>query len=157
MGRRCFPPAVLAGLAVVLGITACGGNTTTVTQTPTAAATTSTAAPAHTVTQVVKTKTVIQNAPEKHKAKPKPPPPAPASTSTAAPASSGPTVPGDIVGKKLNDVEDELDSKGISYSTVGGNVFLRGDWGVCSTTPSAGSQISGAVLLHIGHFTCGAD
>jgi hypothetical protein len=98
------------------------------------------------VTQVVKT-VVETTPPPKH---------------TTGPASSGNSggggikVPGDLVGKKLNDVEDELDSAGISYSTEGGNVFLRGDWGVCSTTPSAGTSVSGAVLLHIGHFSCGA-
>lgn len=67
-------------------------------------------------------------------------------------------MPGDLVGKKLDDAEDELDGMGIQYSVDSGGhvVILRGDWGVCSTTPGAGQPVSGAIVLHVGHFSCGA-
>jgi flagellar biosynthesis GTPase FlhF len=68
-------------------------------------------------------------------------------------------VPGDLVGKALPAAESELESKGIQFSsqTINGDVvILHGDWGVCSTTPAAGEPVNGAVVLHLGHFQCGA-
>jgi hypothetical protein len=79
------------------------------------------------------------------------------SSAVKAADNAGPTVPKGLTDKTLDDIEDLLDNKGISYTTVGGNVFFRGDWGVCSTTPAAGQPISGAIVLHIGHFTSGAS
>jgi hypothetical protein len=69
------------------------------------------------------------------------------------------TVPSDLVDKNLVDAESELDSMGIQYThqaNSGEEVILRSNWGVCSTTPSAGQPVSGAVVLHVGHFSCGA-
>jgi hypothetical protein len=80
----------------------------------------------------------------------------PASRNSSSSAGGGKVVPGDLVGHVLNDVEDRLDGQGIKYSQAGGFVILRGDWGVCSTTPAAGQPVRGAVVLHVGHFSCGA-
>ncbi len=70
-----------------------------------------------------------------------------------------PTVPRDLIGKKLSDVEDELSGHPIQYVIAGGgggfSVVAR-NWGVCSTTPSAGQPIDGALVLNIRHFACGA-
>lgn len=71
--------------------------------------------------------------------------------------SSGPTVPSGLVGEVLDQAETTLTSDGISYTTSGGNVILRSDWGVCSTTPAAGQPVDGAVVLNLGHFSCGAS
>jgi hypothetical protein len=68
------------------------------------------------------------------------------------------TVP-DLVGKKLNKAEAELDSKGIGFKTEGGGIFgivVKSDWGVCDTTPHAGKPVHGPVKLIVGHFACGA-
>jgi outer membrane biosynthesis protein TonB len=73
-------------------------------------------------------------------------------------ASGQQSVP-NVVGKALPEAESELESKGIQFSsqTINGDVvILRGDWGVCSTTPAAGEPANGAVVLHLGHFQCGA-
>ena len=134
--------AALACAATAAGLAACGGSSTsTVTQTQTQPPV---AAPQQTATQTTTTVTQTQSSP----------PPAPSSSS----GGGGQTVPGDLVGKKLNDAEDELDSMGIQYSvdSDGHLVILRGDWGVCSTTPGAGQAVSGAIVLHVGHFSCGA-
>ena len=51
----------------------------------------------------------------------------------------------------------ELDSQGLPSRydpVIPDNEPLR-DWGVCSTTPSAGQDVDGPVVLHIGHFACG--
>jgi hypothetical protein len=70
----------------------------------------------------------------------------------------GQTVPSDLINKNLKDAEDELHSKGISFTTnsYGHIVILHGDWGVCSTTPEAGQPVGGTVVLNLGHFSCGA-
>jgi mannitol-specific phosphotransferase system IIBC component len=70
----------------------------------------------------------------------------------------GQTVPSDIVNKNLKDAEAELESAGISFTTnsYGKIVILKGDWGVCSTTPGPGQSVSGTVVLNLGHFSCGA-
>ena len=142
------------GLGALAG---CGSSSSSSSQIA-PAATTSTPTVTQTVTTVTKTapaSSTTINAPD-------------SSTTTSAPATNtgngssggggGQTVPGDLVGKKLNDAEDELDSQGIQFSvdSDGHVVILRGDWGVCSTTPGAGQSISGAVVLHLGHFSCGA-
>lgn len=78
---------------------------------------------------------------------------------TSHPESSGQTVPSDLVGKALPEAESRLDGNGIPFEaqTINGDaVILRGDWGVCSTTPAEGSPVSGKVILHLGHFQCGA-
>jgi hypothetical protein len=78
---------------------------------------------------------------------------------SGAAASGGQTVPGDLVGKSLPAAESELEGKGIQFSsqTINGDmVILKSDWGVCSTTPGAGESVSGSVVLHLGHFQCGA-
>jgi hypothetical protein len=127
---------LIAGVASAVGLAACGGSTTTVTQTQSAAA-----PQQQTVTQT-------QTQPSS----------TPAPSSSSGGGGGGQTAPGDLVGKKLNDAEDELDSMGIQYSvdSDGHLVILRGDWGVCSTTPGAGQPVSGAIVLHVGHFSCGA-
>ncbi len=66
------------------------------------------------------------------------------------------TVPKNIVGKELDVAEAVLEGDRIPYTTEGGEVVLRADWGVCSTTPGPGKRLTGAVVLHIGHFSCGA-
>jgi hypothetical protein len=78
---------------------------------------------------------------------------------TSAPEGGGHKVPGDLVGKTLPQAESELEGLGIQFSheTINGDaVILGGDWGVCSTTPSAGEAVKGAVILQLGHFECGA-
>jgi hypothetical protein len=60
-----------------------------------------------------------------------------------------------VVGKSLPAAESVLESKGIQFSTQtinGDAVFLKSDWGVCSTTPGG----NGSIVLHLGHFQCGA-
>jgi hypothetical protein len=143
-----------------LWLAGCGGSTTA----PTSSAPAHTVAqPAQTVTQSAQTvtqivKTVTEAAPAPPKRKPKtvteaaPAPPKRKPTS----ASSGPKVPSGLVGEVLVQAEQTLSDHGISFTTAGGNVFLRSDWGVCSTTPSGGQSVNGAVVLNIGHFTCGA-
>ena len=136
--------ALAVAVFVAGGVAACGGSTTTVTQTQPAAAQ---QPQVQTVTQIVKTVTQKQSSPA----------PAPPDTgSGGGGGGGGQNVPADLVGQKLNDAEDELDGNGIDYTTEGGLVILRGDWGVCSTTPSAGQSVTGAVVLHVGHFKCGA-
>jgi hypothetical protein len=82
-----------------------------------------------------------------------------AESSSAGSSSSGggQTVPSDIVNKKLEDAESELNSQGISFTTnsYGKIVILKGDWGVCSTSPEPGQPVSGTVVLNLGHFSCG--
>jgi hypothetical protein len=77
----------------------------------------------------------------------------------STPESGGKKVPGDLVGKALPAAESELEGLGIQFSHVtinGDAVILGGDWGVCSTTPSAGEPATGSIVLHLGHFECGA-
>jgi ABC-type Fe3+-hydroxamate transport system substrate-binding protein len=141
----------LASAVVVAG---CGSASATVTKTQAASAPVAQAAPS-TVTQVVKTVTQkaapIQTVTASQSVQ--------THTKTAASASSsagGKVVPSGLTGKTLDDAEDVLDRAGISYSTQGGDVILRSDWGVCATKPAAGSPVDGAVLLTVGHFSCGA-
>jgi hypothetical protein len=78
---------------------------------------------------------------------------------TSPPEGGGHKVPGNLVGKTLPQAESELEGSGIQFSheTINGDaVILGGDWGVCSTTPSAGEPVTGAIILHLGHFQCGA-
>jgi hypothetical protein len=77
-------------------------------------------------------------------------------TTSAESGGSGQTVPGGLVGETLLQAEQTLSYDGINYTTAGGDVILRGDWGVCATSPAAGQPITGAVVLDIGHFSCGA-
>jgi len=135
---------LLIGFAAASGLAACGGTSTTVTQTQPAAV----PPQVQTVTQIIKTVTQKQQAPA--------PKPAAASSTSSGGGGGGQTVPSNLVGKNLSDAEAELDGNGIAYTTEGGEVVLTFDWGVCSTTPSAGSPVSGAVVLHVGHFSCGA-
>lgn len=75
------------------------------------------------------------------------------------PPSSAQTVPRDLVGKALPAAERELESEGIQFraQTINGDVvILKSDWGVCSTTPSGGASVTGTIVLHLGHFQCGA-
>ncbi len=72
---------------------------------------------------------------------------------------SCPTVPRDLVGKKLSDVEAELSGHPtIQYMIAGGggSSFVPRNLGVCSTTPSAGQPIDTSLVLNIRHFACGA-
>jgi len=78
---------------------------------------------------------------------------------TSTPEGGVHKVPGDLVGKTLPQAESELEGLGIQFSheTINGDaVILGGDWGVCSTAPSAGEPVTGAIVLHLGHFECGA-
>ena len=73
-----------------------------------------------------------------------------------------PTVPGDLVGKRLSDVEDELSRDTnplIQYTIAGGGgfSFVARNWGVCSTTPSAGKPIDTALILNVRHLACRAE
>ncbi len=63
-----------------------------------------------------------------------------------------------VVGKNLDTATGELDNAGIKYAlnSNGKHVILMFDWGVCSTSPAAGQPVTGAVILNLGHFTCGA-
>lgn len=75
-------------------------------------------------------------------------------------------VPSDLVGKNVQDVGDELGAdnievtaQGVDEVTAQGvdlNAIVSAEWGVCSTTPSAGELFDGQLVLHIRHFTCGA-
>jgi hypothetical protein len=71
-----------------------------------------------------------------------------------------PTVPRDLVGKKLSGAEDELSSSHpyIQYMIAegGGFSFVARNWGVCSTTPAAGQPVDTVLILYIRHFACGA-
>lgn len=132
-----------AAIAVTaVGVSACGGSSSTVTKTVAAPAAN---APTATATQTLTT------ASSTHTTAPKP-----KKQVVRTPKVHHRLVPGGLVGHVLNDVEDRLQAKGISFATAGGDVILRGDWGVCSTAPAAGQPIHGAVVLHIGHFSCGA-
>ena len=136
------------------GITGCGSSSSTsspaqtvtqiVTQTTQAPATTSTEAPATTSTE------------------------APAATSTQAPATTSTDngggsqmVPSGLVNQPLDVAESDLDNKGISFHVLGGGTFgvvAKGNWGVCSTRPSAGQPVpSDGVGLVVGHFKCGVS
>jgi hypothetical protein len=63
-----------------------------------------------------------------------------------------------VVGKNLDTATGDLDGNGIQYAlnSDGKHVFLKFDWGVCSTSPAAGQPVTGVVVLNLGHFTCGA-
>jgi hypothetical protein len=63
-----------------------------------------------------------------------------------------------LMGKNLDTATGKLDSEGIQYAlnSNGKHVILKFDWGVCSTSPAAGQPVTGAVVLTLGHFTCGA-
>jgi hypothetical protein len=76
---------------------------------------------------------------------------------TSAGVGSGQTVPGDLVGRRLDLAVRELQSVGLGdlYDPpIPGHEADR-DWGVCSTMPSAEQSVNGPVVLHIGHFICG--
>jgi hypothetical protein len=70
------------------------------------------------------------------------------------------TVPRDLVGKKLSDVEDELSGSHpyIQYVIAGGggSSFVPRNWGACSTTPAAGQPVDSVLVQYIRHFACGA-
>lgn len=149
--RKGTIASVAAGALLVAG---CGSSTVT-TSTTTATATTS--------ITVSSTATVTHSAARpKPKPKSKPQPVEQTSSSAAPtppPAPSGPTVPSNLQNHRLDQVENELDAKGIGFRTVGGGAFgivLKGDWGVCETQPGAGQAIHGPIKLIVGHFTCGA-
>lgn len=145
--------AGILGASAALGLAACGSSTNNAADTTSS----STSAATSVVTQVVtKTAKAPSARPRKARPKPKPAPaPAPAATSTAVPA--GPIMP-NVVGKNLDTATGELDSQGIQYAlnSDGKHVILKFDWGVCSTSPAAGQPVRGAVVLTVGHFTCGA-
>ena len=146
----------LLAASTVLALAGCGA-TKVVTHTQTTPPAAAVAPPTQTVTQVVKT--VTQQAPAATAAPTPTAAPAPTPAPAAAPVSAAVKVPGNLVGKNLVAVENELDGDGIGYRTVGGGAFgivLKGDWGVCGTTPAAGHSVSGPVQLVVGHFTCGA-
>ncbi len=67
-------------------------------------------------------------------------------------------VPRDLAGKNLQDVGDELGADNIEVTAQGVdlNAIVSAEWGVCSTTPSAGAPIDGQLVLNIRHFTWGA-
>ncbi len=80
---------------------------------------------------------------------------------TGCSVSPCPTVPQGLAGKRLSDVEDELsrDTNPLIQFTIaggGGFSFVARNWGVCSTTPSAGQPIDTVLILYIRHFACGA-
>ena len=69
----------------------------------------------------------------------------------------GATVPGDLVGRRLDLAVSELASQGLNARyepVIPGNEPLR-EWGVCSSTPSVGQSVSATVVLHIARFACG--
>lgn len=91
----------------------------------------------------VKVKVVYRDLP-KPKVQPKPKP---------APK----TVPGDLIGSRLDVAEDELDQKHIGYREVAGGMFgivVRADWKVCETRPGTDAPVHGQVALVVGHFDC---
>jgi hypothetical protein len=146
--------AGILGTTAALGLAACGSSTNVADT-----VTTSTSTATSVVTQVV-TKTAKTPSTQSKKAKPRPKPapaPAPSPTTTSSPAPAGPVMP-DVVGKNLDTATGKLDSEGIQYAlnSNGKHVILKFDWGVCSTSPAAGQPVTGAVVLTVGHFTCGA-
>jgi type IV secretory pathway VirB10-like protein len=151
--------AAIIGTGVAVSLAACGSSANTATNTSSRSSTTSTTTSV--VTQVVTKTAHAQNAPRrraKPKRKRKPAPaPAPAPAATSAPVLASPIMP-NVVGKDLDAATAKLDSEGINYAlnSNGKHVILKFDWGVCSTSPAAGQPVSGAVVLTLGHFTCGA-
>jgi hypothetical protein len=111
----------------------------------------STTSPTQTVTQIV-TQTTQAPAPTSTEA------PAPTSTDNGGGSQA---VPSSLVNEPLDVAESDLDNKGISYHVLGGGTFgvvVKGNWGVCSTRPSAGQPVpSDGVGLVVGHFKCGVS
>jgi hypothetical protein len=147
----------IVGTGAALSLAACGSSTDTAANTTSSSTSTTTSV----VTQVVTKTAKAQSAPRR-KAKPKrkrqrQPTPAPTPTATEAPAAAGPIMP-NVVGKNLDTAAGKLDSQGIRYAlnSNGKHVILKFDWDVCSTSPAAGQPVTGAVVLTLGHFTCGA-
>jgi hypothetical protein len=145
----------IVGTGAALSLAACGSSTDTAANTTSSSTSTTTSV----VTQVVTKTAKAQSAPRR-RAKPKrkrQPAPAPAPAATAAPAPAGPIMP-NVLGKNLDTATGKLDSEGIRYAlnSNGKHVILKFDWGVCSTSPAAGQPVTGAVVLTLGHFTCGA-
>jgi hypothetical protein len=145
----------IVGTGAALSLAACGSSTDTAANTTSSSTSTTTSV----VTQVVTKTAKAQSAPRR-KAKPKrkrQPAPAPTPAATEAPAAAGPIMP-NVVGKNLDTAAGKLDSQGIRYAlnSNGKHVILKFDWGVCSTSPAAGQPVTGAVVLTLGHFTCGA-
>jgi hypothetical protein len=69
----------------------------------------------------------------------------------AADAAATVTVP-DEVGERLDIAEDDLRSRGLRYTEIGGGAFgivVPSNWTVCETRPGAGAQVKkhGAVKL----------
>jgi hypothetical protein len=117
--------ALIIGLVVALGVTACGGGgdtTTVITQ--------------QTVTEETSTSDGGS----------------PSSSDGGSPSSSdnGSEEVPDLVGERLDVAEDELDGMGINYEEIGGGTFgivVRSNWEVCETRPKAGSSASTVKLI----------
>jgi hypothetical protein len=83
---------------------------------------------------------------------------APASNSAEVSASAAKGVP-DLVGKRLDVAESDLDDAGISYKEIGGGSFgivVRSNWEVCETDPAGGAKTAHRVKLIVDRpGTCG--
>jgi hypothetical protein len=151
--------AAVIGTGAALSLAGCGSSTNTAANTTSSSTSTTTSV----VTQVVTKTAKAQSAPRR-RAKPKPkrkpapaPAPAQAPAATSTPAPAAPIMPS-VVGKNLDTATEKLNSEGIQYAlnSNGKHVILKFDWRVCSTSPVAGQPVTGAVVLTLGHFTCGA-
>jgi hypothetical protein len=65
--------------------------------------------------------------------------------------SAGPRMP-QLVGRRLDQAEDELDRRGIVYEQDGAGTvgrFVPVIWEVCDTAPGAGETVAGTVKLYV--------
>lgn len=146
----------IAVIGMVCGIAGCGSSSSTSTPAQTVTATVTQQTPA-TQAPATSTQAPAATSTEAHTANTTQ---APASTSSDSGGGSQ-TVPTGLVNQPLDVAESDLDSKGITYHVLGGGTFgvvAKGNWGVCSTRPSAGQPVpSAGIGLVVGHFKCGVS
>jgi len=88
-------------------------------------------------------------------------PPLVVGTETAKRPKSKSTLPAmpDVVGRPLDEAEDELGRRGIAYVTDGEEVFgvvIPSLWEVCETVPGGGAKVHGTARVHAAPpSTCG--
>jgi hypothetical protein len=153
---RIVPTAII--IAVGAMSTGCGGNSSSSSGAPAQeSGQTTSARTATTVAQMTRARTKTtpaQTSPARAKAN------APRANKTSGSGPGAKTGQIHLVGRSLAGAETVLNKAGISYNVIplhGHNQDAVAHWGVCETTPAAGSS-EGAprVDLLVGHFKCGA-